>query len=361
MKSKIKLAALTAVVAFVSLAFFQARQSAQTQAPPAQPQTETAGQKFKNIKVLNDMPADQLGKVMNLMSASLNVKCDFCHTVDQWDKDGKKEKDTAREMLKMTFEINKAHFKGRPQVTCNSCHNGQHEPTNVPNLMPAERPERPAQPAVKPTADEIYDKYIAAIGGAANLAKIKSRSIKANRVEPDGKTTEAETIFFKDNKYAAATTYGKAVVTEGFDGTNAWKQGGEGPIVLKADEAEQIKREAELFVPTNLKAVYTKLDFRFVDRLDGRDVYFVLGTTASGIRERLVFDVQTGYLVRRSAATQTVLGNFIYQVDYADHKDFGGVKVPTKITYAMPAIRWTRTVTEVKNNASIDDAKFRKP
>ena len=38
-----------------------------------QTKIETAGQKFKNIKVLNEMPADQMGKVMNLMSASLGV------------------------------------------------------------------------------------------------------------------------------------------------------------------------------------------------------------------------------------------------------------------------------------------------
>ena len=53
---------------------------------------ETAGHRFKNIKVLNDMPADQLGKVMNIFSASLGENCDFCHVPDKFELDDKKEK-----------------------------------------------------------------------------------------------------------------------------------------------------------------------------------------------------------------------------------------------------------------------------
>lgn len=353
-------------VVMLSIPFFAAlviktqTATAQTQTP-AVPQTETAGQKFKNVKVLNDMPADQLGKVMNLMSASLGVNCSFCHVVDQWEKDDKKEKQTARDMIKMTFAINKGNFDGRTEVSCNTCHNGRERPQGQPNLMPVAADERPAQPEVKPTTDQIIDKYLTALGGSANLAKITSRSIKANRVEADGKKTEAETITFKGGKYALSTTYPQAVVTEGFDGTDAWKRGPWGVIALKADEIEQIKREAQLFNAADLKSIYTKLDYRFTDRLDGRDVNIVSAVTAGGVRERLVFDAQTGYLVRRSAATQTVLGNFVYQVDYADYKVFGGVKVPTTIRYSMPNIRWTRQIIDVKNNAAVDDAGLAQP
>ena len=106
---------------------------------------ETAGQRFKNIKVLNDMPADQLGKVMNIFSASLGKDCNFCHVGEDFEKDTKKEKATAREMIKMTFGINKDHFKGRPEVSCNSCHNGHEQPQSVPNLMPVAAVERPKQ------------------------------------------------------------------------------------------------------------------------------------------------------------------------------------------------------------------------
>ncbi|HQU82001.1 MAG TPA: c-type cytochrome [Pyrinomonadaceae bacterium] len=360
MKTKIKIIAVFtfAVFACVFLAEKGKTQTKQT--------VETAGQKFKNIKVLNDMPADQLGKVMNIMAASLNVKCDFCHVGEDFAKDGKEEKETAREMIKMNFDLNKNYFNGRPEISCNTCHQGHAHPQSGINLYQtglSGHDERPKQPDTKPTIDAILAKYETAIGGKANVEKVTSREIKAQRVEPDGKTTEDEIILQKGAKFSAQTTYvskekGNYVVKEIFDGTTAQKFGNGEAIQLKMDELEQIKREGQLFGNTNLKAVYTKMDFRFVDKIDEKEVYVVTASTADNVRERLYFDVQSGLLVRRIAATPTVLGAFNYQVDYTDYKDFGGVKLPTTVKYAVPGIRWTRKVLDVKNNAVIDDAKF---
>ena len=87
----------------------------------------------------------------------------------------------------------------------------------------------------------------------------------------------------------------------------------------------------------------------------------MLGTLADNSRERLYFDVAMGFLVRRTASSPTILGNHVFQVDYLDHKDFGGVKLPTTIKYAMPQIQWMRKIVDVKNNASVSDDKFAAP
>ncbi len=357
MKNYLKLTAVALTLPFFAVLFT----NHWTTAAQTTQQVETAGQKFKNIKVLNDMPADQLGRVMNLISASLGVKCDHCHVESDFSKDDKRTKNTARQMMKMTFEINKANFNGRPQVTCNSCHNGHEEPQNVPNLNPEPEPPRPEQPKEKPTTDQIVDKYLNALGGATKLATVKTRYIKANRVEPGGEVVEPETIWFDNNKYSKSTVYTQATITEGYDGSTAWKTSGDKPIPLRPDETEQIKREADLFLPQNIKSVYPTLNWRFVDLVNGKPANVVLATTASGSRERLYFDVATGLLVRRVAASPTVLGNFVYQVDYSDYKLFGGVKVPTTIEYAMPGIRWTEKVLQVKNNVPVENVKFTVP
>ncbi len=100
-------------------------------------------------------------------------------------------------------------------------------------------------------------------------------------------------------------------------------------MTLKPDETEQIKREAQIFANPNLKEIYAKMDFRAVEKIDGREVYVLNASTAEISRERLYFDIASGLLVRRIASTPTVLGNFQFQVDYTDYKDFGGVKLPT--------------------------------
>jgi len=329
-----------------------------------QTKVETAGQKFKSIKVLNDMPADQMGKVMNMISASLGVDCKFCHASNDGDyeKEGFEHKDMARKMMKMVFDLNKTQFDGRPEINCNSCHNGKSHPQPSFPLTAAKPPEeRPKQPDVKPTADEILVKYEAALGGKEKITKITAREIKASRVEPDGKNTEPEEIFQKGKKIVANTMYGKYVVSELFDGKEFWKFGDNSKIDLKTDEIEQGRREAQIFANPDLKPIYATLEFRFLDRIDGRDVYMVLATTADKKRERLYFDAATGLLVRRVASSPTVFGNHVFQVDYQDYKDFGGVKVPTTIKYAMPQIQWIRKITEVKVNPVISDAKFTVP
>ncbi len=329
-----------------------------------QTKVETAGQKFKSIKVLNDMPADQMGKVMNMISASLGVDCKFCHASNDGDyeKEGFEHKDTARKMMKMVFDLNKTQFDGRPEINCNSCHNGRSHPQPSFPLTVAKTPEeRPKQPEVKPTADEILAKYEIALGGKDKIAKITSREIKAIRAEPDGKTIEPEEIFQNGNRFRSDTIYGKYVVSEIFDGVDYSKFGGEAKIDLKTDELEQGKREAQLFGNPSIKAIYATLEFRFLDRIDGRDVYMILATNADKKRERLYFDAASGLLVRRVAASPTVFGNHVFQVDYQDYKDFGGVKLPTTVKYAMPQIQWTRKITDVKINPAINASKFAIP
>jgi hypothetical protein len=352
MQRNLKLISIVFTVSFAGLFLFRAGQT------HGQTKVETAGQRFKNIKVLNDMPADQLGKVMNIFSASLGVNCDFCHVGEDFEKDGKKEKETAREMIRMTLGINKDHFRGRSEVSCNTCHNGREHPVALPSLEPVASNDRPKQPTIKPTVDQIIGRYIESIGGAAKLKTVKSRHIRAQRLEPDGKTREPEEIWFKNGKYKAVTSYPNYVVEEAFDGTEARKLGNSSPIVLKADEAEQIRREADLFSPGDIESVYPKMEFRAVDRINGRDVNVINATTASGIRERLFFDVASGLLVRRTASTPTILGNFVYQVDYLDYKNLGGVRLPTTIRYAVPNIRWTRKIESVKTNIPVDENIF---
>lgn len=357
MKTKIKIAAIFTFAIFACV-FFATEGNTQTK-------FETAGQKFKSIKVLNDMPADQMGKIMNMMSASLGVNCAFCHASNDGDfeKEGFEHKDIARQMLKMTFELNKNYFGGRAEVSCNSCHQGKAHPLSLIPLIPTVQETRPVQPEKKPTVDEILAKYETALGGKANLAKVTSREIKAQRIESDGKTFEAEEILQKGTKMSLTTVYpskqyGDYTVREVFDGNTAAKFGNGAKIELKTDETEQIKREAQLFANADLKAIYERMEFRLVDKIDGREVYVLNASTADNVRERLYFDVQTGLLVRRITSTPTILGVFQFQADYTEHKDFGGVKLPTVIKFAVPNIRWTRKVLEVKSNVTIDDAKF---
>src|SRR5207253_10272508 len=77
--------------------------------------------------------------------------------------------------------INKSYFGGARKLTCYSCHRGTDFPKVTPNL--AEQYSAPVvdQPDVitqqaegAPSADQILDKYLQALGGAQRVAGISS-------------------------------------------------------------------------------------------------------------------------------------------------------------------------------------------
>jgi hypothetical protein len=55
------------------------------------------------------------------------------------------------------------------------------------------------------------------------------------------------------------------------------------------------------------------------------------------------------------------LGRNPTQIDYADYRDQGGVKIPFQRTIARPGARSAIQIEQAKDNVTVDDAKFTKP
>ena len=105
--------------------------------PPPQPSHDKpAEQVYRNIKVMNGVPSDQVIESMQTFRAALGVECDFCHVRQNGrlmpPLDDKKEKQTARQMITMMNNINTNNFNGRLRVTCATCHQGHEQPRPLP-------------------------------------------------------------------------------------------------------------------------------------------------------------------------------------------------------------------------------------
>jgi len=94
-----------------------------------------AGEVFKNVKLLQTMPAGRFLRVMDIgYSRSLGVGCDHCHSEDRWEADEKRAKLAAREMIVMTQNINEQLAKlehidtSEATVNCTTCHRGYVKP-----------------------------------------------------------------------------------------------------------------------------------------------------------------------------------------------------------------------------------------
>ena len=325
--------------------------------------SELSGAKFKNVTALADMPADQMGKVMNIMSASLSVNCQFCHEGTDFAKEGVGHKDIGRTMIEMTLDLNKRHFEGREAVTCFTCHRGQKHPTATFMNEPKVVTTGIKQPSAKPSAESILTKFVAAIGGKEKLASLKSRHVVGRRIEPDGRVEPEEVWNTANGQYRMLTTYGSGEnlvkVAEVFDGKTATKNANGSAIQLKEDERLLIEREARMGFGADLVAAFPKLEFERMASIEDRSVAVLGLKTQAGIHEQLFFDEQTAMLIRRTTAIPTVLGDFVHQIDYQDYKAFDGVSVPTKIRFSVPNILWTREVVSVEHNQQIDPAIFK--
>ena len=143
---------------------------------------KTAEQAYENIQVLKDVPSDQLVPAMQFIKASLGVQCDFCHLENAFEKDDKETKQTARKMMRMMFAINKDSFDGQQKVTCFACHRGARKPVTIPTINEKEghiaaeaELSLDANTAGLPSADEILQRYLQALGGADAAATISTR------------------------------------------------------------------------------------------------------------------------------------------------------------------------------------------
>lgn len=322
---------------------------------------------YKNLTVLKDVPADQIGPAMQFMTTSLGVECTFCHVQGKMDADDKGEKKTARQMITMTNEINKTHFNGRQQITCNSCHRGSARPVAIPPVLETDAmPAKPAAPAAAPagtppTAPQIIAKYTEALGGEANIRKVTSRVMKGN-ILTGGQQTPIEVLSSAPNKRVSITHMGTSDSFTAFDGTAGWMGNTGRPArAMSAQESASSALDSELYLSLRLTELYPQMRRGRPETINGVECEVLNGQNAGHPPVRLYFDKTSGLLVRMVRYSETPLGRMPTQIDYADYRDVDGVKTAFRWTLSRPNGRFTIQIADAKNNVPVDDARFAKP
>jgi photosynthetic reaction center cytochrome c subunit len=347
---------------------------AHAQSTPAQATTrpKLAQEQFKNIKVLKGIPAEQIIPAMQFMTASLGVECEYCHVRQgkemAFDKDDKKPKVAARKMIQMMFAINKDNFEGKREVTCFSCHRGAADPVGIPIVASEDAaPESAADnkagaaPAL-PTADQLFDRYLAASGGAEAVQKVNSRIEKGMLTASGGQHFPVD-VYGKapDKRISVMHLAGGDSIT-GFDGHSGWLSvPGRPPHIMNAEENFGARMDADLHFAVEVKSLYRKWVVAPGEKIGGRETTQVVGRTEGQPPLKLYFDSQSGLLLRLIRYSETPLGRLPTQIDHSDYREADGVKVPYWWSLARPGNRFSIQVEELHQNVPVDDAKFTPP
>jgi len=347
---------------------------AQQTPPPAQKEL-MAEDVYKNIQVLRGIPENQFLSTMGFFSASIGESCEFCHDDETswagYAKDNE-HKQTARKMVLMMNAINKSYFGGNRKLTCYSCHRGTDFPKVTPNLTEQYSAPTVDEPDVitevasgEPSADQILDKYIQALGGAQRVAAVTSFAAKGtyqgyaelekSPIEITAKAPGQRATIIHTSNGDWTTTY---------DGRTGWvaEPGRPVPLLeLTGQFLEAVKVDADLAFPGRIKQSFTQWRVGYPTMINDHEVEVLQGSSGGNFPVKLYFDKESGLLVRQVRYTNSPVGLNPTQIDYMDYRDVSGVKMPFRWTTTWTDGKASTELGEIKVNTPIADAQFAKP
>jgi len=367
-----------AAAVFVCAVFSQTMQvSASPQQRPDQ-SVRMSEEVFKNIQVLKGIPADEFLDTMGMFASALAFDCVSCHseqiataaTLDAFAIPTPRIQ-MARSMIVMTNRINQMFFGGRRRVTCFTCHSSDSRPDMVPSLalQYGELVEEPYEiefiPAfAAPTADDVFAKYIKALGGPAAVGNLKSFVARGTYAGYDtGLMPVPVEIFARapnQRTIIARGPDGLSVWT--VDGTNSWRMQPNTPIPVLSMTGGNLsgaRTDAMVLFPSAIRAAFDKWQVALSD-IDGRPVEVLQGTKEGELPVTLYFD-GSGLLVRMIRWNQTAVGPVPTQLDYSDYQEVSGVRMPFQWKMTWTGGENTIVLKEIRPNVPIEDARFARP
>jgi photosynthetic reaction center cytochrome c subunit len=332
---------------------------------------EKPASRFKNLQVLKDVPPDQLIPAMQFISASLGVECEFCHVRDAFDKDDKQTKQTARRMIQMMFAVDKDQFQGERAVTCYTCHRGFAKPVSIPMLDSTAPYLSEARSAAGqgggrsnlPSADDVIEKYIQALGGTVAVQNVSSRVASGTvTFAGGGPGLPIEILSKSPSRQAMIVHLPAGDSSTVLDSQNGWVKSPTGTVRdMPQADIEGARLDADLQFPINVRKTFQELKVIRTEKISEHDAILLFATNPSGPPLELYFDRQNGLLLRQLRFGSSPLGLNPTQIDYGNYKAFDGVQVPLHVVITRPNRRLDIHLLQVTQNAAVDDAKFARP
>jgi Photosynthetic reaction centre cytochrome C subunit len=331
---------------------------------------------FKNIQVLKGIPVDEFMDAMGMFSASLGYDCVSCHSSELYNDRNAFAIATpmiqrARQMIVMMNAINKQYFAGQPRMSCFTCHRGQDRPGNIPSLaiQYGELMDDPNAMTIYPdtrnTVEQVFTKYVTALGGAQRLAGLTSYVATGTYegFNTGGSPIPVDVYAKAPNQRAQVVHMREGDAVKTFDGTQAWAAEGWRPmplLQLTGGNLEGAKLEALVQFPGEIQKAYANWQVSGT-LLDGKSTTILQGTNANALPVNFYFDADSGLLVRIVRWNRTAVGIVPTQIDFTDYRDVNGVKMPHHMVLTWTDGQNTYEFKQIRPNVAIEAARFNRP
>jgi outer membrane lipoprotein-sorting protein len=221
------------------------------------------------------------------------------------------------------------------------------------------------------TADEVVNKYLAAIGGREALGKLHTRKatgtvsvavaagVLSGPIEVYSKAPNKthQTLRLDLTSVGGA---GEMTVDLLFDGEKGYSLNS-----MQGDSEVSPRQLAAMrnnVFPTPLldyKAAGFTLAVLPREVVNGRDTVVLQATPKSGEASKIFFDAATYLVVRTVTTVDSATGGDMQQTsDVSDYRTIDGIKMPFKIVNTNDLQTVTITLATVEHNISLDDAMF---
>ena len=341
----------------------------------AQESPPTAGDVFESVVLLGGLPVDTFFEAMGVFANAMGNDCTFCHSSTAvFDKAAFAVATPrimrARQMIAMMTTINQTYFGGEPRVTCFTCHGGDQSPRNDSNLAVQYGPvvwdpnARDFFADTQISADQVFDKYLDALGGAERLAALTSYVATGTYAGFDTNLDEVPVEIYAGapNQLTMVVHLSTGVSTSTYNGRDGWMAGPDTPLpllTLTAGNLDRARLEAILSFPAGIRQAFSQ--WRVGRAVMGdEEVQVVQAVDAGEAVANLYFDA-SGLLVRLVRWTQTPVGFGPTQIDYADYRDVAGVKMPFRKTVSQTYMQMTIELSDVQPNVEVDPSRFARP
>ncbi len=266
-----------------------------------------------------------------------------------------------RKVSKMTFSKVRVFGLGTAMLALSFTAFAQAPATTT--QAPAAAPAASTPAAALPSADQVLDKYRAAIGGEAAWHKLNSRVSKGTIEIPAMSLSGTVEVHDKaPDSSLAVVSLGGATFQRGCDGTTAWSDDPQNGLrTLSGAEADDSKRQADFYHQINMRKYYSNWKVTGTEKIGDHDTYVVEATSAAGDVDKMYFDTQSGLMLRAITTLHTAQGPTVIQSELSDYRDTDGIKLPYSVHQSSAQTEYTITFTEVHHNVDLSDGQFAKP
>jgi hypothetical protein len=237
----------------------------------------------------------------------------------------------------------------------------QPAPAVPPRPAPAPAPERDA---ALPSARQVIDRHIAAIGGrAAILARTSSHASGSMSIPSTGMTGSVDVFAAKPDKSLFRMTIGGiGAIEEGFDGTIGWSLSPmTGPALVQGKELEQKRFESDFFSDLHPDERYDAMWTVEKTDFEGRPCYKVrLVRRGSSSEEFEFYDVETGLKAGGISTRESPMGPITSTSVESNYRKFGPLLQPTTIKATAMGLQQVITIANVEYD-NVDPAVFEPP